>query len=211
MANSSRQTGLRPINPVIRANIYKYATGNAIFMYQPVTLLNTGLAGQALVDGTSAGGQALLGSVIGFLAGDWSPVDNDQSGYIPANPDANQLDSNGNVNVLVADSPDQLFVIEEDTGGSALTLASVGAGGVMTTQGIGAAATSGNTISGVSNAVLDRSLVGAGAGSNLTLQLIKLWDKPDNAYGDYAKWIVRINDHQYQRASDATSNQGEII
>ena len=210
MANTSRQTGLRPINPVIRANTYKHATGSAIYMYQPAALLNTGLAGQALVDSTSAGGQALLGSVIGFLGGDWSPASNAYSGYLPANPAASQVDVNGNVNVLIADSPEQLFVIEEDTGGSALTLAAVGAGGVMGVQG--SATASGSTISGVSFAVLDRSLVVGGAcGSNQTLQLIKLWDKPDNAYGDYAKWIVRINDHQYNRASDAISNQQEVI
>lgn len=204
MANTSKICGLRPINPVIRANVYKHVTGLEVYMNQPAKLNGSGYAEQALFNGTSAGGQALVGSVVGFLGGDWAPESSSYSGYLPVNPTS--ADSNGYVNVLIADSPDQLFVIEEDTGGTALTQAACFLGSVMDCIG-----TTGSTISGVASAVLDRSKTLTAPMSNLTLQLIKKWDKPDNAYGDYCKWIVRINDHQYQRASGVIDDKSTLI
>jgi len=192
MANTSKICGLRPIGPVIRANVYKHVTGTAIYMNQLATLNGGGYVEGAVYTGTA--GEAILGSVVGFLGGDWAPESSSYSGYLPTNPTS--VDSNGYVNVLIADSPEQLFLIEEDTGGSALTQAAVGLGAVATLIG-----TTGSTISGVSHAVIDRSNTGTAPSTNLNLQLIKLWDKADNAYGDFAKWVVRINDHQFNRAS----------
>ena len=192
MANTSKQCGLRPLYPVIRANVYKCETSLAHYMYDPVTL-NAGGFVQGCQHNTASGATPILGSIIGFLTGNFGPISYAYSGYVPANPAADQVDSNGYTRALVADSPDQLFVIEEDTGGTALTQAAVGLGGAFTIQG----ATTGNTISGVGNTVLDRSLTGTAPTSDLALQLIKLWDKPDNDYGNYAKWVVRIYGHQY--------------
>ena len=193
MANTSKVTGLRPVYPVIRANVYKHVTGEPIYMYQPATLNGGGYAEIAVTDGTTAGEQ-LLGSVCGLLLGDWSPETSAYSGYLPANP--TDVDSNGYVNVLIADSPEQLFVIEEGTNSTALTQAAVGLGTVITMK----TAASGSTISGISQAILDER-ANTAPSSNLNIQLIKLWDKPDNAFGDYAKWVVRINDHQYNPAN----------
>jgi len=202
MANTSKIMGCRPLGPVIRANVYKHVTGVAIYRYQLSTLHGSGYADTATYTGSA--GQALLGSVIGFQEGDWSPANSTYSGYLPANPAS--VDANGYVNVLIADSPEQLFLMEEDTGGTALTQSAVGLGCVPTLIG-----TTGSTISGVSHAVLDRSLSGTAPCTNLNLQLIKLWDKPDNAYGNFAKWVVRIADHQYNRVNFPVANGSVFI
>ena len=194
MANTTRVCGLRPLNPVIRANVYKHVTGVPVYMYSPATLNAGGYAEIAVTDGTTAG-EALLGSVVGFLLGDWSPETSTYSGYLPANPSS--TDSSGYVNVLVADSPDQLFLIEETTDGTALTQAAVGLGATMMHY----TATSGNAMSGVSTVCIAQKSANTAPSSNLNIQLVKLWDKPDNAYGNYAKWVVRILDHQYQRSA----------
>ena len=192
MANISKICGLRPIVPVVRANVYKCETSKAHYMYEPVKL-NAGGFVETIQHNTASGATPILGSIIGIMTGDYGPISNSYSGYVPANPAADQVDSSGYINVLVADSPGQLFVIEEDTGGTALTAVAKGLGG-----GITLIATTGSTISGISHAVLDRSHTGTAPTSDLALQLIGLWDKTDNAYGDYAKWVVKIYGHQYQ-------------
>jgi len=206
MANTNKFCGLRPIYPYIRAQVYKHVTGVPVFMYQPATLNNGGYAELAVMDGTTAG-EALLGSVVGILGGDWSPLSVSESGYAPANPAAASVDANGYMNVLIADSPEQLFLIQETTDGTALTQAAVGLGTVP----FCVTAASGSTISGISTVHIgSATTVMAAPLSNLNLQLVKLWDKPDNAFGAYAKWIVRINDHQFSRAG-AYLELGELL
>ena len=190
MANTSRKCGLRPINQpfgAIRCNYYKAVTGAAYYLYTPVALNANGYVTWLGGLGNSSD-NAMLGSVVAFLDGDWGPVDNSYN-YVPANPSS--VDADGLINVLVADDPQQQFVIEEDTGGTALTSAAKGA-----QVGIGLQATSGSTISGICNCLIDRSTIGTNL-SNGCLQLIKLWDKPDNDYGNYAKWVVKPAIHAY--------------
>ena len=73
---------------------------------------------------------------------------------------------------------------------TALTAVAANAGAAIVFQ-----STTGNTTTGVSNAVLDRSTVGTG--TDMVIQLIRKLDKPDNEYGDYCKWVVRIARHRY--------------
>ena len=188
MANTTGRKGLRPIDQPygnIRCNYYQAITGAAWYMYQPVDLdangrVVTGVAG-------SAGNFFLLGSIVGMANDAFSPIDDASSGYLPANPIMSG--SGGFVNLLVADDPGQYFVIEEDTGGSALDAQSIGAASTFTYL-----ATSGSTISGIANVVLDRSEVQTT--TDLALRIIKKWDKPDNAYGNFCKWVVQINRHR---------------
>ena len=194
MANVTGKKGLRPINQPygnIRCNYYQATTGVAFYMYQPVDLdangrVTTAVAGSA--------GHYLLGSIIGMADDSFGPINNSYSGYLPANPAV--TGSGGFVNLLIADDPGQYFIIEEDTGGSALDAQAIGAGAVHTFL-----ATSGSTISGIANVVLDRSTIATT--SDLTLRLIKKLDRFDNAYGDYCKWIVSINRHRLTNQSVA--------
>ncbi len=192
MANTSKICGLRPIEQPygnIRCHYYYAATGVAYYMYQPVDLDANGRVVVAAM-GTASNSVFLLGSIVGILDGGYGTLSKDYSGYAPANPSGlSYTSSDGCVNILVADDPNQLFVIEEDTGGSALDAQSIGSG-VIPTYNV----TTGSTVSGIANAVIDRSTVATT--TDMSLRLIKKWDKPDNAYGDYCKWVVAINRHR---------------
>lgn len=188
MANTSSICGLRPIEQPygnVRVHYYQAATGVAFYKYQPVDLDSNG----RVVAATFGSNNLLVGSVVGLYDGNYGPSDSDYS-YIPANPVA--YGSAGLVTVAVADDPGQFFLIEEDTGGSALDAQACNAGASLTytNQNSG-----GSAVSGICYAGLDRSVVGTG--SNHQLRIIKKWDKPDNAYGNYCKWIVSIALHRY--------------
>jgi hypothetical protein len=187
MANVSRPCGLRPINQPfgnIRCNYYEAATGTAFYMFQPVDLDANG----RVVVATASDATLILGSIVGMADDAFGPPDDAYSGYTPANPAS--VNSAGLVNLLIADDPDQLFLIEEETGGgSQLTATNVGNGASFTYT-----ATTGNSMNGRSNACLDASTVATS--TTQTLRLIKKLDKPDNAYGAYCKWVVKINRHR---------------
>ncbi len=194
MANTSRIQGIRPIDQPygsVRVNYYKAQTGQAMYKNMPLVQNNSGYVAEA----TPGVLNDLCGVAVGYLDGEWGPIDNAQ-GYVATNP--SNVDTNGLINVLVADDPSQYFLIEEDTGGSALTVSAINnaCSWIYT-------ATTANTSSGYSNAVLDRSTVGTG--TDLNLKLIKLWDKPDNAYGDWAKWVVKIIRHQNGQQTSGTT------
>lgn len=186
MANVTGKKGLRPINQPygnIRCNYYEAATGTAFYMYQPVDLDANG----RVVVSAASNSSYILGSVVGMADDAFGPISDSYSGYIPANPAS--VNSAGLVEILVADDPQQLFVIEEDTGGSVLDAQAIGAGALFTYT-----ATTGSTVSGIANVVLDRSTIAAT--TDMTLRIVKKLDKPDNAYGNYCKWIVSINRHR---------------
>lgn len=188
MPNTSHIMGLRPINQpfgAVHCNYYQAATGTALYMYHPVDVDANG----RIVLATPGSNNFIIGSIVGFLDDAAGPIDNAFSGYVPANPAV--TNSAGVINVLVADDPNQHFLIEEDTGGTALTAQDANAACSWTYIG-----TTGSTVSGVASAVLDRSTVVA-AGSTQQFRIIKKLDKPDNAYGNFCKWIVRPLYHRY--------------
>lgn len=190
MANRANPCGLRPINMPygnIRCNWYQAATGTAIYMYQPVDLDANGRVTIAAANSFAT----VVGSAMGFADDAFSPLPNNYSGYLPANPTLPYTaNSAGLVYVLVADDPNQLFVMMEDTGGTALANTDLNAGAALIYHG-----NTGNTVSGICNAVIDRSTVGTG--TDLTVQLVRKWDKADNELGNYCKWVVRIVRHRY--------------
>jgi hypothetical protein len=57
-------------------------------------------------------------------------------------------------------------------------------------------ATTGNTTTGLSNAVLDRSGVQTSSAQLLLLGLQRA-ATGENDYGNYAKWVVKIFDYQF--------------
>jgi hypothetical protein len=204
MPNRASPCGLRPINQpygAIRCNWYQAATGTAIYMYQPVDLDSNGR-----VVLTAANSFATtVGSVMGFADSNFGPLSSDYSGYLPANPPQTYVNSAGLVNVLVADDPNQYFVIMEDTGGTALANTDLNAGCALIYHGA-----TGSTVSGVCNAVLDRSTVGTG--TDLTVQLVRKWDKIDNELGNYCKWVVRIVRHRSNiQAPGGVAGSGNLV
>ena len=197
MANSSRIQGLRPVSQPFgntQINYYEVATGTAIYKYSPMDLDSNGRAIVAVVKSNNM----LLGAAVHLSNDQYAPID-DEFPYMPANPTMAKANSAGIMYVGISDDPNQFYVVEEDTGGgTVLDQQSANAGCDLTYI-----ATTGNTSSGLSNAVLDASTVGTG--SNLQLRLIRKWDKPDNAFGNFQKWIVQI---QLHRRHPSTTQNG---
>lgn len=110
-----------------------------------------------------------------------------QSPFLPANTVAR---------VGIIYDPDQLYVIEEITGGTALAQASIGQ--LVNWTYIGTS--TGNSVTGYATTVIQNSSVSSGTGP--LLQLMGLnditnQDGTQNNFGASAKWVVRIANHQF--------------
>jgi len=169
MANTDGAFGLRPVHKDARVNKYAVTAGaSKIHIGTPVLMAAGGTASV----GTAAA--LLLGVAVGFFDDEGVP-----QSYYPG----------GSVtgwHVMVADDPRQEFVVQEDSTGGALAL---------TDRGLNAdlVAGTGNDYTGLSGWELDSST--ADTTDTLQCRIIDLYDDPDNAVGNYAKWVVRINYH----------------
>lgn len=185
-------TGMRPLGwpgSAIKINYYQANTGQNLFLFQPVALNNSGqVQAQAVIADMSG----ILGSIVGF-------VDTSKGGLPTDLTDLSQgafLQSSNNAYVAVADDPDQLFVMEADSGGSVIgSVNSIG-----NTVHYTFLATTGNTTTGLSNAMLDQSTVALDTGGVLTLvksyDLINQDGTTNDVTANFSKWVVRINSHQ---------------
>ena len=86
----------------------------------------------------------------------------------------------------VLDDPSQLFLVQAD---GAVVQANIGKNADPT------ASTTGSTTSGVSNGSLSSASIAKTAA--LTFKIVGLYDSPDNALGNYAVLVVKLNQHQY--------------
>lgn len=171
----------------VRVTPYRVTTSATIgfYRYQPVTLDANGRA--AFV--TCASNNAVLGSIVGFLDTSKGSIPSGmasltQGAYLPANTDAI---------ALVADDPEQLFMIQEDTGSTVLSETAIGNIFALTCRDA-----SGSTVTGVSQYELDRSTGATDTGNQL--KLVGLVDKMNsdgstNTWGNYAKLLVKIYRH----------------
>lgn len=89
--------------------------------------------------------------------------------------------------VYLADDPDLIFEIQEDSGGTVLDATDVGLNADLVFTHAG------STTSGKSGMELDRST--ANTTNTLQLKIKNLVNRADNALGDSAKWEVSINLH----------------
>lgn len=97
----------------------------------------------------------------------------------------------GVINADVIDDPNQLFIIQNDES-SAVSNYGKNADIVVGT---------GNTTTGVSANELDTSTIDTTAALNL--KIIGLWNVPNNAVGEFAVVVVKINEHLYGSAGVA--------
>ena len=98
--------------------------------------------------------------------------------------------------------PQQLYIMEESSAGTAFALNSLGTGVSFTYI-----ATTGNTTTGFANSVISTSA--AGVTTQNMLQLVAIHnvinnDGTINDVGDFCKWVVRIQRHQFANAGIAT-------
>jgi hypothetical protein len=200
MANVSRPNGLRPVGTLGAANwngkvgVYAVASDDttAIFIGDLVKLAGTaGEAGETVfgmdVEGVAeitqaAAGNKAVGVVVGF-----SPL---QSDLMIKHRQASQARL-----AMVSNDPNTIYEIGESSDGTALTSTAVG-------NNVDVEVAAGNTVTGQSGMTLDNTTEAATAGLNL--QILGLVKRPDNAYGVNARWLVKINDHEFSVGQTGT-------
>ena len=197
MANVSKPSGLKPVgylngspwNGQARIYYVPATNGTALYVGDPVTRL-TADADAKGVPSVSIGvaGAAICGVIVGVLptAASVSLV----GSTVDLTRRSLPVSTAGYV--LVADDPNILFEIEEGITGS-------GAGTALTAAAVGNNAdfvviAPTNTYQD-SGTLLDNSTEAVTA--TLNLKLMGLAQREDNAFGTRAKWIVKINNHQY--------------
>lgn len=191
MANADAPFGLRPVRYLSgapyngAANTYFVPasdTSNAIFIGSLVRLTGGADAdGIPVVTGNVASGNPVVGVVVGVM-----PVTAESTIY-RANSTARYL--------MVADDPNLVFAVQEDSDGGALAATAAGA----TCMLVGF--TAGSTITGLSSIELDSSNVSETSDTDDDVRIIQAVQSPDNAIGANARWLVRLNVHQYVNAA----------
>ena len=194
MSNSDTPMGFKPV----RYNDGSPYDGKARVCYVPATDSTAiGLydfvtpAGESSADGkylivaqSAATETDILGAVVGFGTTPHMAFDPDNLGrvYRPASTA---------MYVWVADDPDLLFLAQEDSVGSALASTDVGRNCDITVGTL-------STTTGLSAMEIDSSDV---KDATAQVRIEGLYDDPDNAIGDNAKWLVRINEHAYKNTT----------
>ena len=185
MANPDIVRGLQPVSNAYGgaytggARVYTTASGDAtaIFIGDPVKLSGTAqvVNGQTYTDvAQAATTNVVVGVVIGVLA--------DVATSLPYRAASTVR------RLLVVDDPNALFEIQEVSGGTALTAAAIG---LNTPFVVG----SGSTVTGYSGVELNNA--GEDTTNTLDLKIIGLSPRENNAVGENAKWLVRLNNHIY--------------
>ena len=191
MPNANRPSGFTPVRYLNgapwngQANLYSIAAsyGTALAIGDPVISSGTadanGVPGIALAAATGA----VRGVIVGLGKGEGLIAN-------PSNLDTTKRPASDPAvwYALVVDDPAVVFEIQEESNGTALAATEVG----MNTVPLLAAA--GTYQSGWQL----RSATGATPATTATLQLrlLGLSRKPGNAFGAYAKWLVKFNVHE---------------
>ena len=190
MANANKPMGLSPVQYLSgapwsgQARVYYIASTdtNAFAIGDPVA--SSGSADSSGVPGitlaTAGTGNAIRGVAVGFGTKESLMADpsNLNTTVVPATKTQAYY-------ALVVDDPSVIFEVQEIGTGTALTATEVGLN-----ANLAAAANNGY----VSGWVVDNA--GEGAGSTLQVKLLGLARRQDNTFGQYAKWLVKINNHE---------------
>ena len=176
-ANGSPWTG--------KFNWYSIPVGNAtaLFIGDAVKLASSATADGKYPDIVKADdGDAtfLVGVVIGFAT-------NPELGFDIDVPARKHCPVSTAMYAAVVDDPDVIFEIQEDSAGAATVVTSIG-------ENADIVYATGSTTTGVSGTMLDSS---DHKTATAQLRILRLVDRPDNALGNYAKWLVKINEHVF--------------
>lgn len=185
MANNNTPFGLRSVSGVSNGPLnggvrqYSVAAGDGTAIYIGDLVKNAGTSqvinGETMSDVViAATGDVFAGVVVGVL-----PVTRDSLSYRAA--------STQRV-LLVDDDPNALFEVQE-----------IGTGTPFTANDIGlncnVSVVAGSTVTGLSGTVLDNAT--EATTNTLDVKIVGLVNRPDNAVGAFAKWLVRINRHRF--------------
>ena len=185
MANADTPFGLKPVRHLSgapyngAADVFSTASGDATAIYvgDPVKLSGTSstINGVVYADvDQAATGDVIVGVVVGVL-----PDVATDTIYRAASTTRR---------LLVATEPHLLYEIQEVSGGTALTAAAIGLNADFVVG-------SGSTVTGKSGVELNNAT--EATTNTLDLQIVGLAARADNEVGEHAKWLVRINRHQF--------------
>lgn len=185
MPNADRAIGLKPVRHITgapytgAARVFSTASGDATAIYigDPVKLSGTSstINGVVYADvDQGATGDVFLGVVVGVL-----PDTADSLIYRAASTTRR---------LLVACDVDLEYEIQEVSGGTPLAAADIGLNANIVVG-------SGSTTTGLSGVELNN--VGEATTNTLDVQILGLVARADNEIGEHAKWLVRINRHQF--------------
>ena len=191
MANTNAPFGFKPVGYFNgtpwngKYNVYYIPVGNASIIYRGDLV---SMAGSGSADGlypdvarTAAAGITIVGVAIGFgtTPNFMSDPTNLSRMYCPVSTE---------MYCAVVDDPNVIFEVQEDSDGGAIAVTALG-------NNADIVATAGSTTTGTSGMVLDSSDVKT---TTAQIRILRLANRPDNVLGNYAKWLVRINEHIYR-------------
>jgi hypothetical protein len=186
MANADAARGLipsrylsgAPYNGAANKYYVPASDSTAIYVGGLVKLAGSADAdGIASVTGNVATGNAVVGVVVGV-----APVTADSTIYREASTARY---------VMVADDPNLMFEVQEDSTGGALGADNVGNTADLT------GFTGGSTATGLSSMEIDSSTATAAGDGSEDVLIVGLVQRSDNEIGDNANWMVRLNNHQF--------------
>lgn len=194
MPNANVPIGLRPINDngtpwsgQGRLVCFPASQAVNVFLGDPVVALGGSDAfGVPYVGIASAGAtNPILGAMLGICNG---PAGGNGNASFTVTRDLPVYRQASILNyALIADDPNQLYVVQEDSVGGAIAQAT----GAFANGNLVAGA--GSTVTGYSGWQLQSSSVAAAANATYQLRLLGLARGPGNALGVNADWVVRLN------------------
>lgn len=200
MANADAAFGLRPVKHRSGAPY----NGAANPYYKPASYATAMFVGDpALVTGTSNTAEVTFPGVGNFIAGTLPEINvaadtGDISGVVVGfGTDPNALElayspASTEAIVWLADDPDLMFEVQEDSVGGALAATDVA-------QNSNLVAGSGSTVTNLSGWEIDSS--DANTTNTLQVRLERLVNRADNEIGTNAKWLVSILQHSSRNAT----------
>lgn len=196
MANANAPMGLRPISnnagvTTGRGRLVSFAAtdANNIFLGDPLVPTGaTDTLGVPIVTIATAGA---ANTVLGAFNGISNGPANGANAAVPVTRDLPVYRQASILNYgFCLDDPNQVYVVQEDSLPlSAGFIAAANAGYTNVNLIAGA----GNTTTGFSGWMLDSSTDDGNANPTFQMRIISLLRAPDNAIGNYAKWLCRIN------------------
>lgn len=188
MSTTNAPFGFIPWGPVISANLYAVATNNTNAMGRGTLIEANGTAYatpkcgvlQGCVDEETGADGSILGAVLAVFDYNMNPLK-----YLPAATTGNSTIAGI---LLVADSPAQLYVAQEDGDTNSLVLNDIG-------NNVDAVGTTVDTDTGLSAQMIDST----SKGTTATLAFKLMRPHPDdtvnstNTAGRYSRFIVKLN------------------
>ena len=194
MANANTPFGIRPITDngtpwsgQGRLVCFPAAQASNIFLGDPVVALGGSDANGVPLCGIATAGATnlVLGSLLSISNG---PANGGGSAASTITRDLPIYRQGGILNYgIICDDPNQLYVVQEDSVGGAITAAI----GAFANGNFVAGA--GSTFTGYSGWQLQSSGVAAAANATFQFRLLGTMRGPDNAVGVNCKWVGRLN------------------